>query len=148
MPLVQQPVVKVTDAYGNSVSNNTAVAVAETVPANGNVQGSLTQITAGGVAAYTNLFLTNSGGSTLTFVSGSASVASGAIVISPGVVTQLGWTTRPECRRTNGAPFGIQPVLQTVDVYGNPSTVRAGGDANGFHGAERGHGAVAGRHRV
>ncbi len=38
-----------------------------------------------------------------------------------GPVTQLIWTTQPGLA-TNGWPFVQQPVLQTADQYGNPST--------------------------
>jgi aryl-phospho-beta-D-glucosidase BglC (GH1 family) len=38
-----------------------------------------------------------------------------------GPVTQLVWTTQPGLA-TNGLPFAQQPVLQTADQYGTPST--------------------------
>ena len=38
-----------------------------------------------------------------------------------GPATQLIWTTQPGLA-TNGVPFGQQPVLQTADPYGNPTT--------------------------
>lgn len=40
---------------------------------------------------------------------------------APGPVTQLIWTSQPGFA-TNGLPFVAQPVLQTADQYGNPST--------------------------
>jgi glucosylceramidase len=40
---------------------------------------------------------------------------------SPGPATQLIWSTQPGLA-TNGSPFAQQPVLQTADQYGNPST--------------------------
>ena len=39
----------------------------------------------------------------------------------PGTVTQLIWGTQPGLA-TNGMPFGQQPVLETADALGNPST--------------------------
>jgi hypothetical protein len=44
-----------------------------------------------------------------------------APVPPPGPVTQLVWTTQPGMA-TNGLPFGQQPVLQTADQSGTPST--------------------------
>src|SRR5882757_6619760 len=38
-----------------------------------------------------------------------------------GPATQLIWSTQPGLA-TNGVPFGQQPLLQTADALGNPST--------------------------
>ena len=115
-----QPVVKLTDAYGNAVTNGTTVTVTGT---GGNVQGTTSVATAGGggVAAFTNLSLTNAGSVTLTFTSGSATVNSSPVAVSAGSVTQLVWATQPG-NATNALAFGTQPVLRTADQYGNFTT--------------------------
>ena len=54
----------------------------------------------------------------------SANIAMVSILVSnhtAGSVTQLIWTTQPGLA-TNGVPFGQQPVLQTADQSGNPTT--------------------------
>jgi aryl-phospho-beta-D-glucosidase BglC (GH1 family) len=54
----------------------------------------------------------------------SANIATVSILVSnntAGSVTQLIWTTQPGLA-TNGVPFGQQPVLQTADQSGNPTT--------------------------
>jgi hypothetical protein len=54
----------------------------------------------------------------------SANIATVSILVSSntaGPATQLIWTTQPGLA-TNGVPFGQQPVLQTADPYGNPTT--------------------------
>ncbi len=54
----------------------------------------------------------------------SANIATVSILVTSNAVgpaTQLIWTTQPGMA-TNGVPFGQQPVLQTADAFGNPST--------------------------
>jgi aryl-phospho-beta-D-glucosidase BglC (GH1 family) len=54
----------------------------------------------------------------------SANIATVSILVTnnaAGLATQLIWTTQPGLA-TNGVPFGQQPVLQTADALGNPST--------------------------
>jgi endoglucanase len=53
----------------------------------------------------------------------SANIATVAIQITGNAnpVRQLIWTTQPG-NATNGSPFGTQPVLQTADQSGNPTT--------------------------
>ena len=115
---VTQPAVNVADAYGNIVTNGTAVAAGSS---SGNLQGTTGRTTTGGVASFTNLALTNSGSSTLTFTSGSASVNSSAINVSPATATQLGFTTQPG-GASYGSKFSVQPVVSALDQYGNAST--------------------------
>jgi endoglucanase len=54
----------------------------------------------------------------------SVNIATVSILVTnnaAGPATQLIWTTQPGLA-TNGVPFGQQPVLQTADAFGNPST--------------------------
>ena len=46
---------------------------------------------------------------------------SGVLTVGPGPFAQLVWSTQPGIA-TNGAPFGRQPVLETADQFGNPTT--------------------------
>ena len=67
-----------------------------------------------------NLYLVYKGGTSIGnlnwFQFGGALVSG-----SPGLAIQLIWTTQPGLA-TNGLPFAQQPLLQTADQYGNPST--------------------------
>jgi hypothetical protein len=116
----QQPVVAVQDTYGNTITNS---AVAVTAAAGvGNLQGTTTVNATNGTATFAGLSLTNSGTNTLTFTSsGLAPTNSSTITVNGGVVVRLSWTTQPGAA-TYGSAFGTQPVLTTVDQYGNLST--------------------------
>ena len=72
------------------------------------------------VAGLHNLYVVFKGGSgigNLNWFQFGGALAGG----SPGLATQLIWTMQPGLA-TNGLPFARQPVLQTADQYGNPST--------------------------
>ena len=73
----------------------------------------------GDLGAY---YVTNTGSFAFTFTAGSASANSSPTRWSArGSVTQLVWATQPG-GAVNGEPFGTQPVVETADIYGNPST--------------------------
>jgi glucosylceramidase len=80
-----------------------------------NVSGSIT-----GATGVHDLYLVFKGGGSVanlnSFQFGGA-IPGGA----SGMATQLIWTTQPG-GATNGSPFAQQPVLQTADQYGNPTT--------------------------
>jgi hypothetical protein len=121
----QQPSVTVLDNYGNIVTSYTSAVMAAEV-AGGNLNGSLAAPAAmpvSGVALFTGLFVTNAGPAvTLEFTSGGlAPVNSTAINVGVGPASELIWTIQPG-NATSGLPFGTQPVLQTADAFGNPST--------------------------
>ena len=54
----------------------------------------------------------------LTFTAGVASVQSANVLVEIGNVERLVWATQPG-GATNGFPFGVSPVLRTVDAGGN-----------------------------
>lgn len=118
----QQPVVVVLDTFANIVSNSTA-SVSATASA-GTLQGT-TSVNANGSngrATFSGLSLTNAGVITLTFSSsGLTSTNSSAITVSGAAAAALAWTTQPG-NAVYGTPFGTQPVLKTVDQFGNPTT--------------------------
>ncbi|MGC3960987.1 MAG: hypothetical protein QM813_24565 [Verrucomicrobiota bacterium] len=114
-----QPIVFVTDAFGNTVANNTIISASSSV---GTLQGPATAAgTVAGVATFTGLYVTNTGNVTLTFAAGVASANSSAIAVSAGPATTVAWTTQPGAV-VSGSPFGQQPVLKTVDAAGNVTT--------------------------
>jgi hypothetical protein len=115
---VTQPIIVVTDAFGNNVANNTVVTATASA---GTLQGQTSVGTAAGVATFAGLSLTNVGSITLTFQAGAASVNSAAVTVSAGPATTLVWTVQPGSANP-GAPFGQQPVLRTADAGGNITT--------------------------
>jgi hypothetical protein len=122
LPLAQQPIVIETDVYGNLATS--PVTVTET-GGTGNVNQNPNGIAAmpvNGVATFSGLYLTNMGIDSLTFTAGVASIQSSHILIAPGNVARLAWTTQPG-KATNGFVFGTSPVIQTVDTGGNVTTL-------------------------
>ena len=113
-----QPIVSVTDDYGNPVTNNTPVIA---TASSGTLLGETTAYTTGGVATFNNLSLTNLGNITLTFTVGSVSQNSTPISVSVGPVSTVVWTVQPGSALA-GSPFGRQPVLETADAGGNITT--------------------------
>ena len=122
----QQPVVTIADTYGNTVASYTnSVMAAEA--SGGSLNASLVVPAAtplNGVASFIGLFVTNAAPAvTLNFVSGNLpQVISTPVNVSAGQASQLTWTTQPG-NAISGLPFGIQPVLQTADIFANPSTI-------------------------
>ena len=118
----QQPVIVVQDAFGNAVSNSTATVTA--TASAGTLQGN-TSVNANGTngrATFAGLSLTNTGNITLTFSSsGLASTNSSVITVNAGAFASLAWLTQPGLA-VHATPFGTQPVLATVDQFGNPTT--------------------------
>jgi hypothetical protein len=121
----QQPGVTIADAYGNTVASYTNFVVAVEA-GGGSLNASLvtpTVVPINGVASFTGLFVTNASSAvTLNFTSGSLPpVNSTPVNVSAGQASQLIWTIQPR-NAISGLPFGIQPVLQTADLFANPST--------------------------
>jgi hypothetical protein len=118
VPLDVQPIVYAADAFGNSVTNGTLMAVTSSA---GSVSGQANINTTLGVATYSGLYLTNLGSITLTFTSGPVSTNSTPINVATGPAVTVVWTTQPGSANA-GAPFGQQPVLKTADAGGNITT--------------------------
>jgi hypothetical protein len=62
-----QPVVKITDAGGNTITSSTANVVASIASGTGTLSGTTTVAAVNGVATFTNLKITGTGDHTLTF---------------------------------------------------------------------------------
>jgi len=120
----QQPVLQVLDRFGNlrsranGVTDSTFVTAARAA-GSGTLQGTLTATAVDGVATFANLSHNVATSITLSFsASGCTGATSSPIAISPGLPTQLAFTTQPGGARA-GSVFGIQPVLSTQDQFGN-----------------------------
>jgi hypothetical protein len=117
--LAQQPVIHVLDLYGNTTTSNAQVTATASI---GSVQGPAITNAVSGTATFSGLSLTNVGSVTLTFASaGMASTNSTVINVGAGAITQLGWTVQP-AGAVYGAALTTQPVLKTLDQFGNPTT--------------------------
>jgi PKD repeat protein len=125
----QQPVVKLQDAFGNTITNdNQPITLAiNSGPDGGVLLGANNPVTTvNGVAAFTNLEIDDAGVYTLTATGSTVSthpgmVVSGTFNVAAGAATQLAFTTTPaDC--TAGSAFGTQPVVTLEDAYGNTVT--------------------------
>ena len=90
----------------------------------GTLSGTLTRVTGtNGIAAFSDLSINQPGPKTLTAaaLTGSASPTNSASFMVIGSAAALAFTTQPGAAFA-GAPFGFQPVLKTVDAFGNPTT--------------------------
>ena len=91
----------------------------------GTLTGTLTRVTdGGGIAHYNDLSLNQAGLKILTATAGSgpASPTNSDPFNVIGPVVALAFTTQPGAA-VAGLPFGLQPVLKTVDAFGAPTTV-------------------------
>ncbi|MFN2325198.1 MAG: beta strand repeat-containing protein, partial [Gemmatimonadales bacterium] len=115
--------VRLVDGSLNPVSQSGVLVSAVLASGAGGLGGTTTATTNGsGVASFANLVLTGPVGSyTIRFeVSGITPVTTPTITLSAGTATQLGFFTTPSTSATNGLPLGTQPVVQLLDVSGNP----------------------------
>jgi hypothetical protein len=74
---------------------------------------------ASGVASFTNLQITGSGGHTLGFTSGTLTPATSNTIDVNSAETQLFIATQPSATATSGVAFAQQPTIQLRDVSGN-----------------------------
>jgi hypothetical protein len=120
----QQPIVQIVDAFGNLITeDNSTVITAARNTGVGTLQGTLNQKVSGGVATYTNLSHNVATNITIKFTSGSLSQATSSTVsVSPTTADHLVFSTQPGIA-TAGAVFGVQPVVNSQDQYGNASAV-------------------------
>jgi hypothetical protein len=90
----------------------------------GTLSGTLTRFTdAGGIAHFNDLSLSQAGPKTFTAVAltGNAPPTNSSSFMVIGSVAALAFTVQPGFA-VAGALFGQQPILKTVDAFGNPTT--------------------------
>ncbi len=122
---VQQPVVRVVDAFGNTVtSDSTTQITAVRAAGAGTLQGTTTVTVVNGIATFAGLNHTVAGTIDLDFSSTPAlgTVNSTDIVISPAAAVGLAIATEPSASATAGVAFGQQPAVRVVDAFGNTVT--------------------------
>ncbi len=120
----QQPVLVLKDQFGAvSSGDNTTVVTATRNLGTGSLQGTVTATAVNGVVTFTNLSYNIAEAITIDFSAGALPVVtSGTIQVGAGAVDHLIFSTQPGAAAV-GLPFGTQPVVKTVDIFGNPSTV-------------------------
>jgi len=124
-----QPVVRIIDSGGNTVTSSTAAVTVTIATGTGTLSGTVTVNAVSGVATFTNLAITGTAGNfTLTFTPAAlAAVTSASFALGAGAAAKLGLTTAA-ATAASGAAFGTQPVVTIQDsgsntVTGNTSTV-------------------------
>ena len=119
----QQPVLVLKDQFGAiSGNDNTTVVTATRNLGTGSLQGTTTATAVNGVVTFTNLSYNIAEAITIDFSAGVLPVVtSDTIQVGAGVVDHLIFSVQPGSAVV-GLPFGVQPVVKTVDAFGNPST--------------------------
>lgn len=119
-----QPAVEVQDGFGNDVSANGVIITAAVGTGAGNLMGTNTANTTGGVATFTNLRIDGVvGARTLAFSApGLTGVSSGSFTVTAGDAAALAINTEPSSSATAGVAFAQQPVIGLRDAFGNVVT--------------------------
>ena len=118
-----QPVVRIADANGNTVTTSTA-SVSVTPSTGSTLGGTQTVAAVNGIATFTNLTLAGTAGTnfTLSFTSGSlTSAPSGNVTVSAGSASKVS-ITRASAGTASGAAFTTQPQVTIQDAAGNTMT--------------------------
>src|SRR6266446_63259 len=120
-----QPDVDTFDQFGNQCyQDNSTVITASRAAGTGTLQGTTTSDPViGGDFSYFDLSFKVANTITILFTApGLASVTSSNVVVGAGTASRLAFTTQPGSA-ASGFPFGIQPVINSQDQFGNNSTV-------------------------
>jgi hypothetical protein len=121
--LTTQPVIRVTDASGNTVTTSTVSVVASIASGSGTLNGTTTVAAVNGVATFTDLVLSGTPGNfTLSFTPTSlTAVTSSSFALSVGAASKVMITTQP-AGAFNGIAFSTQPIVKITDAGGNTIT--------------------------
>ena len=121
--LAIQPVIRIIDASGNTVTSSTVSVVASIASGTGTLSGTTSVTAVAGVATFTDLVITGTAGAfTLTFTPTSlTSATSNSITITAGSASAAAITTQPT-GAASGSPLATQPVIRIIDANGNTVT--------------------------
>ena len=118
-----QPVVTVTDAYGNTVTTGSGSAALITASVNKNsLIGTVAVRATAGVATFTNLGIAGIVGShnlTFTIDAPTLTAATQSIDMTFGTPTALSIATAPVGGNRTADDLTTQPIVRVVDAYGN-----------------------------
>ena len=132
-----QPVIRITDASGNTVTTSTVNVVASIGSGSGTLSGTTTVGAVNGVATFTNLSISGSGNHTLTFTPTSlTAVTSNTFSVTTPLVPTKVAVTRASVGTTYGAVFTTQPQVtiqneNSATVSSSSATVTATISAGG-----------------
>ena len=119
--IARQPILRITDAFGNRITSATNTVTAAIASGSGTLSGTTSVAAVNGVASFTNLAITGTGPTTLSFtVSGIATPATSAsFTVSPpaGPATTLAVGTAPS-GAVSAVPFTGQPDVEIRDASG------------------------------
>ena len=121
--LAQQPAVRLLDGTGNQVLQAGVTVTVILGSGAGALGGTATAVTnASGIATFTGLVITGFVGPyTLNFAApGLLAVVSDPILLGTGPANSVTIATQPSGSATSGVAFPQQPVIQVVDIGGNP----------------------------
>jgi hypothetical protein len=123
LALGTQPVIRIVDASGNTVTGSSVNVVASIASGTGTLSGTTTIAAVNGIATFTDLVITGTAGDyTLTFTpAGLTAVTSSALTITAGTATASAITTQP-VGAASGLALGTQPVIRIIDANGNTVT--------------------------
>ncbi len=117
--LTTQPVIDITDVYGNVATTNTSTMTATLTTGPGTVQGTTSVSASAGVVTFTNLEIDQVGkGDVLTFTDGLTTVQSRAFNVPVGPASPAASILRGPAAETAGVSASYQLTLD--DAYGNP----------------------------
>jgi Alpha-1,3-glucanase catalytic domain D1/Alpha-1,3-glucanase catalytic domain D2 len=121
-PIVPEVQVQALDTNNQALAGSTVTISLSS--GTGTLGGALSRVTdAGGIAHFADLSVDQPGPKSLAATAGAGGVplaiSNPFMVIGPAVA--LAFTTQPGSA-VAGIPFGRQPVLETVDQFGNPTT--------------------------
>ena len=121
-----QPVIYEEDQFHHLETGDDSSVITASIAAGAGPLRGTTQVTvSGGVATFTDLADDAAGTISLDFRIGSSSVDSGpsdVIAISPAAASQFIIQNQPSTSTVAGQAFGVQPVIDEEDAYGNPET--------------------------
>ncbi|MBT5773736.1 MAG: hypothetical protein HOH95_05085 [Dehalococcoidia bacterium] len=122
--LAQQPIVTVQDAFGNTITTDSATVVTLAITTGtGALTGTVTKTAASGIADFagqglkidlvgTNKVLTATGG-------GYTAATTSAFTITNAAAAKLAFTTQPSASTAVDVAFAQQPVVTVQDAFGN-----------------------------
>ncbi len=124
-----QPVVRVIDAFGNTVTTSAATVTLSIAPGAGQpgatlaCTGGLAKAATAGIAAFAGCKIDKAGAGyqLVASATGLAAATTGPIAVGVGAPAQLAFAVLPGAS-TGGVPFPAQPVVAILDAGGNPTT--------------------------
>lgn len=119
-----QPVIRVTDSAGNTVTSYTGNVLASKVSGAGTLYGTTTVAAVAGIATFTNLYLQGTlGNSFLRFTPTSLTAANAdTLTVTIGAATKVAITRAAPSISASGTAFTTQPQVTVQDVGGNTIT--------------------------